>query len=318
MRDGERPGHLRRDALAHPGHRQQDLVGAFGEDDRGAGVAGGDGGGVLAGWAGAGAVAAAVPGAAAGRGGRGAAAAGAAAAGAAAPVRIDSTTLSTSSRVIRPPPPVPTIWAADSSCSRRSRRTAGVIRASGSAPAAGAGCGGRRWRAGGGRGHLAGSALVASGGSCRGRGCSAASGRSARLSLRSSAASAGRLAVGGSAAAGASLVAGGASERCPGPVAFVGGLDDRDLGVVGDGRAFLGQDLAQHPLERRRDLGVDLVRDDLDQRLVLGDVVARLLEPLPDRPLGDALAELGHRHLGHVRSSSEVRAGMMARGVRTP
>ena len=54
------------------------------------------------------------------------------------PVRIDSTTLSTSSRVIRPPPPVPTIWAAESSCSRRRRRTAGVMRASGSAPAMGA------------------------------------------------------------------------------------------------------------------------------------------------------------------------------------
>ena len=44
------------------------------------------------------------------------------------------------------------------------------------------------------------------------------------------------------------------------------------------------------------------------ERLVLVDVVAGLLEPLPDRALGDALAELGHRHLGHVRRSSEVRA----------
>ena len=67
-------------------------------------------------------------------------------------------------------------------------------------------------------------------------------------------------------------------------------------------------------LERRRDLGVDLVGDDLDQRLVLVDVVARLLQPLPDRPLGDALAELGHRHLGHVRCSS-VGAGRAARWV---
>ena len=58
--------------------------------------------------------------------------------GAAVPVRIDSTTLRTSSLVIRPPPPVPWTWSADRSCSRRSRRTAGVIRASGSLVAGGA------------------------------------------------------------------------------------------------------------------------------------------------------------------------------------
>jgi hypothetical protein len=32
-------------------------------------------------------------------------------------------------------------------------------------------------------------------------------------------------------------------------------------------------------------------------------VIARLLEPLADRPFGDALAELGHRHLRHSRCS---------------
>ncbi len=47
------------------------------------------------------------------------------------PVRTASTWSMTSSRVIRPPPPVPTIWAAVRPCSRSSRRTAGVIRASG-------------------------------------------------------------------------------------------------------------------------------------------------------------------------------------------
>ena len=77
------------------------------------------------------------------------------------------------------------------------------------------------------------------------------------------------------------------------------GLDDRDLGVVGDDRAFLGEDLLEHAGERRWDLGVNLVGDDLEERLVLGDRVTGLLEPAPDRPLRDALAELGHRHLGH-------------------
>src|SRR6478672_11675507 len=53
------------------------------------------------------------------------------------PLRMLSTSARTSSRVIRPPPPVPTIWAAVRLCSRNSRRTAGVILASGS-PLAGA------------------------------------------------------------------------------------------------------------------------------------------------------------------------------------
>ena len=78
-----------------------------------------------------------------------------------------------------------------------------------------------------------------------------------------------------------------------------GRLDHRDLGVVRDGGALLDEDLLQDARERRRDLGIDLVGDDLEQRLVLLDGVAWLLEPLADRPLGHALAELRHRHLGH-------------------
>ena len=103
------------------------------------------------------------------------------------------------------------------------------------------------------------------------------------------------------AAAGPRLAAvGGASVRAATRrVALVGRLDDRDLGVVRDGRALLDEDLLEDARERRRNLGVDLVGDDLDQRLVLRDGVAGLLQPLADRPLGHALAELGHRHLGH-------------------
>jgi hypothetical protein len=78
------------------------------------------------------------------------------------------------------------------------------------------------------------------------------------------------------------------------------GLDDRDLGVVGDRGALLGEDLLEHAGEWRWNLGVDLVGDDLEERLVLLDGVAGLLQPLADRPLGHALAELGHRHLGHA------------------
>ena len=101
----------------------------------------------------------------------------------------------------------------------------------------------------------------------------------------------------------------GGCRRCGGcrRTRLVAGVDDRDLGLVGDGLALLDQDLLEDALERRRDLGVHLVGDDLEQRLVLVDVVAGLLEPFADRALGDALAELGHRYLGHVRWSSESR-----------
>ena len=75
------------------------------------------------------------------------------------------------------------------------------------------------------------------------------------------------------------------------------------LGTVAPSSARI---LRQGAFERRRDLGVDLVGDDLEERLVLGDVVAGLLEPLADRPLGHALAELGHRHLGHGPSSGSL------------
>jgi len=50
---------------------------------------------------------------------------------------------------------------------------------------------------------------------------------------------------------------------------------------------------------RATDLGVDLVGDDSSSGSSWRRC-HRVLEPLPDRPLGHALAELGHRHLGHV------------------
>ncbi len=76
-------------------------------------------------------------------------------------------------------------------------------------------------------------------------------------------------------------------------------LDDRDLRVERHRLPLGHQDLAQDSRERRRDLGVDLVGDHLEQRLVHRHGVAGLLEPFPDRPLGHALSELWHRHLGH-------------------
>ena len=264
LRDRQRTGHLGRDALAHLGHRQEDFVGAVGERDRRAGRGRGRG---------------------ARRGGhdrdRGRAA---------GPDRLDHR------EHVVAGDPVATARALDllgaqAVLAQQAPHGRGHARV---------GVTGRRERRGGrerrrcrgcGRGGRSGH------GSCRSGGCGGGLGRRRR----------GRSLVGaGRAARG---LGGRGRRRCRrrcggGGVGFVAGVDDRDLGVVGDGRALLGQDLLEDALERRRDLGIDLVGDDLEERLVLVDVVADLLEPFPDRPLGDALAELGHRHLRHVRSSS--------------
>ena len=79
--------------------------------------------------------------------------------------------------------------------------------------------------------------------------------------------------------------------------------DDGDHRADLDRLALLDADLGQRAGHRRRHLGVDLVRRHLEQRLVGGDVVADLLEPLRDGALGDGLTELGQGHVGHAGSS---------------
>jgi hypothetical protein len=59
----------------------------------------------------------------------------------------------------------------------------------------------------------------------------------------------------------------------------------------------LDEELRDRPARRRRDLGVDLVGRDLDDRLALLDLVAFGDVPLEDRALGDRLAHLGHDDL---------------------
>ena len=66
------------------------------------------------------------------------------------------------------------------------------------------------------------------------------------------------------------------------------------------GVAGLREDLLHHARRGRRDLGVDLVGGDLDDRLVLVDPVARLLRPLEDDALGDRLAHRGHHDLDRL------------------
>ena len=216
VRDGQRPGHLRGDALAHLGHRQEDFVGAVGERDRRRRRA-------PRGWR------------RRSRGGRCRAAMTATGAGAAGPDGLDH-----GEDIVAGDPTAAAgalIWSGLRPCSRRSRRTAGVMRASGSPVAARVAAGASD--ADGGRGRLGGArcgrALVGAGRAGR---------RFRRGRARSS--------------TWTGPVAAGASASSP-------GIDDRDLGVVGDRGALLGQDLLEDALERRRDLGVDLVRDDLER-----------------------------------------------------
>ena len=82
--------------------------------------------------------------------------------------------------------------------------------------------------------------------------------------------------------------------RLSGAVATGRTADLAELGSDSHRFAFLDEDLRERPAARGRDLRVDLVGRDLEQRLVGIDVLALLLQPLRDRPLGD-----GHAHLRH-------------------
>src|SRR5438270_362649 len=79
--------------------------------------------------------------------------------------------------------------------------------------------------------------------------------------------------------------------------------DSAGAGADADRRAFLNLDLLKHARQWRRDLGIDLVRDDLNQALVFLHLVSRLLQPFRDGSLGDRFTELRHLDGGHVRSA---------------
>src|SRR5690606_27786594 len=78
----------------------------------------------------------------------------------------------------------------------------------------------------------------------------------------------------------------------PGAVA-----DHGEVGADLHGLVLLDEDLLEHARDGRRDLGVDLVGRDLEQRLVDGDGVADRLEPTGDGAFGDGLAEGRHLHV---------------------
>ena len=82
-----------------------------------------------------------------------------------------------------------------------------------------------------------------------------------------------------------------------------GGADDGHHAVDRHGLAFLDADLRDHAGGRRRNLGVDLVGRNLEQRLVAIDRVADFLDPADDRALGNRLAHLRHHDIsGHINS----------------
>ncbi len=62
--------------------------------------------------------------------------------------------------------------------------------------------------------------------------------------------------------------------------------------------AHLSADVGQHTAGRRRDLGVDLVGRDLEERLIPVNGLADLLVPAHDRTLGDGFTHLGHQYIG--------------------
>ncbi len=108
----------------------------------------------------------------------------------------------------------------------------------------------------------------------------------------------GRGTVGGRTAVGRRTAVGGRRGRAGrGGRSAVGGallVDHGELGTDLD-RLVLGDgDAAQDARHRRRDLGVHLVRGDLEERLVRLDVLSLPLQPARDSSLGDALAELWH------------------------
>ncbi|BCN54577.1 hypothetical protein RE9425_29670 [Prescottella equi] len=81
------------------------------------------------------------------------------------------------------------------------------------------------------------------------------------------------------------------------------GADNGELAAHVDDVVLLRADLEQHTGDGRRDLGVDLVRRDLEEGLVDGNLVTDGLEPAGDGALGDRLAQLRHRDRGAGRGT---------------
>ena len=87
--------------------------------------------------------------------------------------------------------------------------------------------------------------------------------------------------------------------------------DHRQQRAVLDGFAFVDEDFEQHAVGGRGDFAVHFIGADFEQRLESLHRVAFLLEPLADRALDDALAQLRHNHIRwhDIPSKLESRKG---------
>jgi hypothetical protein len=70
---------------------------------------------------------------------------------------------------------------------------------------------------------------------------------------------------------------------------------------------FLGAEIAEGPIRFRFEIEIHLVGLDLQHRLALRDLVARLFVPANDLPLGHRIADLRHDDLRHSRTSLSSR-----------
>ena len=93
--------------------------------------------------------------------------------------------------------------------------------------------------------------------------------------------------------------------------------DHGDDGVDLDGCAFRDLDLGEDAGDGRGNLGVDLVGGDLEERLVVLDGVADLLEPLGDGAFEDGLAHLRHDDIDRCHCGWRWRAGIALLAVGT-
>ena len=82
--------------------------------------------------------------------------------------------------------------------------------------------------------------------------------------------------------------------------------DDRDDAVDRNGFALFGPDFGDDAGHGRRNLRIDLVGRNLEQRLITFDRVADLLDPAHDRAFRDRLAHLRHHDIGSHRTASFV------------
>ena len=103
------------------------------------------------------------------------------------------------------------------------------------------------------------------------------------------------------------------------PAACAAFVDPRDHRADRDRVAFLDQLLGEHAGDRRRHLDRDLVGLEAGDRLVGGDRVAGLLQPLGERAFGDRFAERGNLNVsGHDDSFIRAGAGASSRLAAMP